>query len=461
MKKQFNILTIRSVLLITLIIPFALMPLSSCQKYLDAKPDKSLVTPQTVQDLQGLLDYFPFINNQCSDICGVAADNYFLTDAVFQSFPDNMKTAYLWQDGMFNNTPDWQNEYTVVYNANVVLDNLKNIDRTAINATAWNNCKGSALVFRAKSFWEIAQIWAKAYDSTTENQDLGIPLRLTSDFNVKSVRSTMKETYDQIINDLMEAIPLLPDLPVTPFRPSKCAAYGLLARTYLTMRNYTEAGLYADSCLQLNGNLLDYNSLDSTSANPFPSISVGNPEDIFHTTTQWFRYNLYPAYTNMDTTLLSLYTLNDLRKSLFFNKNVSGSYSFKGSYDGTIANYNGIATDEMYLIRAECYAREGKVSLAMNDLNTLLIKRWKRGTFIPYTISNAEDALKLILTERRKELVCRMLRFTDIKRLNKEGAGIILKRIINGQEYTLPPNDPRYALPIPENVIQLTGMQQN
>ncbi|SEM08104.1 hypothetical protein SAMN05216436_101351 [bacterium A37T11] len=55
----------------------------------------------------------------------------------------------------------------------------------------------------------------------------------------------------------------------------------------------------------------------------------------------------------------------------------------------------------------------------------------------------------------------RGLRWMDIKRLNKEGANITLTRNLNGQIYTLPPNDPRFALPIPEDVIDLSGMQQN
>ena len=49
----------------------------------------------------------------------------------------------------------------------------------------------------------------------------------------------------------------------------------------------------------------------------------------------------------------------------------------------------------------------------------------------------------------------------DIKRLNKDGAGITLKRVINGETFLLPPNDPRYAVAIPEDVIATTGMQQN
>lgn len=438
----------------------------SCNKYLDAKPNKALVTPNTIQDLQGLLDYFPYMDNQCSDEGEVASDNYYMTDNQYAALAaDRERNAYLWKSDIWTgwSPTDWQNEYTIVYNANIVLNNIQNIIRNSTNAAAWDNCKGSALMFRGKAFYEIAQIWTKAYDSTTANTDLGIPLRLTSDFNAKSIRSNVATTYAQIISDLKASIPLLPNMPVFPYRPSKCAAYGELARTYLAMRDYYDAGLYADSCLQINNKLLDYNTLDPNSFFSFTSVRFSNPEDIMHTICVDANGQILPWSANIDTSLYRSYDTNDLRKTIFFTKNSDGTFFYKGTYEGagSALNYNGIATDEMYLIRAECYSRNGNIQSAMNDLNTLLAKRWKTGTFIPFNANNATDALNTILTERRKELVFRTLRFTDLKRLNKEGANITLKRIINGQIYTLRPNDPRYALPIPEDVIQISGMQQN
>ena len=123
--------------------------------------------------------------------------------------------------------------------------------------------------------------------------------------------------------------------------------------------------------------------------------------------------------------------------------------------------FTGLATDEVYLIKAECAARRNDVTTAMNYLNNLLVTKWKTGTFVPYTATSSQDALNEILTERRKELVWRAIRWVDIKRLNKEGANITLTRILNGQTYTLPPNSPLYEMPIPSDEISLSGIQQN
>ncbi len=441
--------------------------LIACKKYLDAKPDKSLQTPTTTEALQGILDYSTYMIKRCEQESEIASDNYYLTNSLFNALPaDRMRNAYIWGDHIFSgiHPDDWQNEYTVVYNANVVLDNLPSIQRNVTNEQAWDNCKGQALVFRAKSFFEIAQVWAKAYDSSTAATDLGIPLRLTSDYNTTTTRSSIKAAYEQIIADLKEAIPLLPDKPVFVFRPSKPAAYGILARTFLVMGDYKDAGLYADSCLQIKNVLLDFNLLDANAAYPFSTLQYSNPEDILHTICYGgINYDIWSNYGKIDTTLFNSYADNDLRRVIFFKANADGSHYFTGNYDGTPSylSYNGVATDEIYLIRSECEARLGDAANAIDLLNTLLIKRWKAGTFKPFKADNADEALNIILSERRKELVYRSLRFSDIKRLNRDGANIILKRVINGVTYTLEPNDKRYALPIPDNVVQITGIAQN
>jgi hypothetical protein len=120
----------------------------------------------------------------------------------------------------------------------------------------------------------------------------------------------------------------------------------------------------------------------------------------------------------------------------------------------------------MYLIRAECLARDGNITGAMADVNTLLRSRWKKNgtvsTYVDKTVSNSSAALALILRERRKELPFRGLRWTDIRRLNLEpGFQTTLSRTLNGVTYTLPPGDPRFAFSIPTVEIQLGGIQQN
>jgi len=167
----------------------------------------------------------------------------------------------------------------------------------------------------------------------------------------------------------------------------------------------------------------------------------------------------------IDSVLFGSYDANDLRKTIFFKNLGTGlGYSFKGNYDGSIFGqlFNGIAVDELYLLRAEAQARLGNKDAAMADINTLLQKRYKTGFFVPLTATTAADALRKVLTERRKELVGRSRRWFDLRRLNQDpNFAISIYRKVNGTTYQLAPNDNRYTFYIPLNVVALTGMEQN
>ena len=431
----------------------------SCKKYLDQKPDKSLVIPTTVDDLQALLDNYRKVNLNDPSGGEMSSDNYYLTSEDWNNLDEGLRNLYVWENGnffpSFNNM--WNNASQAIYIPNVVLDNLQQIERNTGNRAEWDNVKGEALYLRAREFHLMAITWALAYDSLTSTNDLGIPLRLNSDFNILSKRANLESTYKQITEDLRRSIALLPEAATGLYRPSRTAAYAMLARVFLSMRKYHEARIYSDSALALYHDLIDYNTFNPMASRPVASL---NTETLFYSAAgNWGP--LSNSKAKIDSVLYNQFDSNDLRKVIFFKSNNDGTFGFKGTYTGGTAQLTGPATDEVYLMRAECFAREGNISGAMDDLNTLLITRWKSGTFIPFTASNKTDALNLILMERRKELMYRELRWMDIKRLNKEGANIVLKRSIDGNSYVLPPNDPRYALPIPEDVINLTGMKQN
>ncbi|KQM68208.1 hypothetical protein ASE74_24205 [Pedobacter sp. Leaf216] len=69
--------------------------------------------------------------------------------------------------------------------------------------------------------------------------------------------------------------------------------------------------------------------------------------------------------------------------------------------------------------------------------------------------------LEQILLEGRKELLLRGLRWIDVKRLNKEGAGISFTRTSKGIVYNLLANSTGFTLPIPEQVVELANLPQN
>ena len=434
--------------------------LAGCKKYLIAKPDQKLEVPTSIADVQALLDNTSLMNLNDPATGEISADNYYLTDTAYASVPGtSQRNMYIWaSDITLNDYPNhWGNLYNIVGVSNVVMESINKITPASNEQMAWNNVKGSAYLYRGKAFLAVAGLWAKAYNKASAATDPGIPLRLSSDYSVKTTRSTNEDTYQQVLSDFKNAAVLLPPHPQQVLRPSKAAAFALLARTYLMMQLYDSAESYAAQCFAISNGLLDYNTLDTSSSAPVPLFNV---EDIMHTIAPV--PDIFYHRARIDTTLFALYSDNDLRKYIFFQNNGDSTYSFKGSYDQSIALFDGVATDEIYLIQSECLARSGNIDQAMLILNQLLEKRFINGTFVPLSAGTMKEALSIILMERRKELVFRELRWDDIKRLNAEGLfQQTLTRKVNGQVYTLPPNDNRYALPIPQTVITISGIQQN
>lgn len=443
--------------------------LSCSKEKLEIKPSSSTVVPTTLTDFQALLDNTDIMNAGFAGLGEISSDNIFLTTTNYIALTSiQEKNAYIWNKAIFEGESsfEWARNYRCAFYTNVIFEGLNKIPVTASNKNQIEYITGQALFFRAFVFSQIADLYAKQYDKNTVNtSDLGIPLRLTAEVNSKTNRSTLQETYDKIIGDLTLAKSLLqdkavPQYPLNKTRPGVLAVNALLARIYLIMGNYDSAFDSADSYLQANSTLIDFNTLSLTSSFPFSRFNV---EDTFHCTLSNLGA-LFQSRASIDPTLIMQYDNNDLRKLLYFKSNNDGTNSFKGSYDGT-GNplFGGLATDEVLLIRAECFARKGNSTLALKDLNMLLTNRFKTGTYSAKANLSANESLIEILKERRKELVFRGTRWSDLRRLNLESQfRSTLTRTVNGQTYILQPNDSRYVFPIPDDVLYYNiGMPQN
>lgn len=436
----------------------------SCNKqdWLDVKSSKADLVPKTIQDFQAILDNDKIMNSDYPAIGILGCDNYYVTyTSWLAAFNANERNAYIWAPDIWAGSTgfDWNNAYRLIAYANIVLEGITKIHPSATELSEWNNAKGSALFYRAYAFYDLAQLFAKPWDSATAATDPGIPLRLTADVNVHSTRSTLKETYDMIIKDLKEAESLLPQSPLYVTRPSKTSVEGLLARVFFNQREYDKSLEWSDKYLDHANTLIDFNSLDPKVTYSLPNFQAKNKEITFYAACNIYSLALYPI---VDTTLYRSYDSNDLRRSVLYKSRSSGIL-FLGSYTGSANAFDGVATNEILLINAESKARMGYTADAVDGLNSLLIKRYATGTFIPYAASDADEVINKIIEERRKELpFTGSLRWQELRRLNKEPArAITLTRLLNGQLYTLLPNDNRYVYPIPPDEIQLSRIAQN
>lgn len=439
--------------------------LTSCADFLDAKPEASISTPEKLKDLRALLDEENKINRHFPGLIEMGTDNYFIDHNVYSALPNFDQNVYIWAaEAQFlpADMIHWNNTYAAVMTANVVLESLSRLSEGSDSTR--RIIKGEALFVRGYAFFYLAQIYCAPFLIGKMNDGLGIPLRLTSDFNVPTNRASIDGTYSRIIQDLEEAADLLPDRVDYLTRASKTAAYAALSKVFLSMADYDKALGYVEKALSGEVKLLDYNELNMGGQYTFAEM---HDETIYFAFTAAANKLLIRSRANVPNELYNSYSINDLRKEAYYYDKGNGRIGFRGNYAGNNSSYfAGLATDELYLIQSECYARSGQTDRAMQILNSLLITRWRTGTFVPLRAVSSEDALRIVLKERRKSLVHRGVRWSDLRRLNQDARfATTLTRIIDDgtsrQNYQLPPNDPRYTYPIPQEVIAITGMPQN
>lgn len=179
-KKQLQLLAA------TLILIFLF---SSCQKqWLDAKPNQNLATP-TLTGLQDLLyqDLFIIYGPSLGEM---GADDYSLpSNALFAGRSEFERNIYSWASGGQNfyagvEPSDWDFLYQQIFNVNIVLEGVSNIIPDTSTFGSWKNVKGSALFYRGRAFYNLAQVFCKPYIKNTSASDLGIILRLNSNLNI-------------------------------------------------------------------------------------------------------------------------------------------------------------------------------------------------------------------------------------------------------------------------------------
>ncbi|MBU1372250.1 MAG: RagB/SusD family nutrient uptake outer membrane protein [Bacteroidetes bacterium] len=433
--------------------------LSSCKDFLEVKPDQKLVIPSTLNDLQAIND--AGTNNLYPAGMDNASDDFYLAESNFNAVSDlDAKNMYKY-DAFAISDFDWQYQYKMIFDANVVLSLIDDIKLNGNSEADRQQVRGAVFFKRAHALFNLLVQYALAYD--TQHKDLpAIPLRLNATLTEKIERKTLSEGFNQVEKDLKDAVQLLPEKALVLTRPSKVAALGLLSRVYLYKNDYQASLNAATEALNFQNELIDYNNMNAAAANPF---SLFNKETLFYGISSGRGGLLNPTIAWVSPALYNTYQIDDLRKKVFY-KTVNGGFTFKGDYSGKSFGqlFHGIGTDELYLNKAECEARLDKVPDAIQTITQLLVKRYANGKYVaPLTTIPKEQLVTYLLSERRKELAFRgMLRWMDFKRLKDDvNNRFEMKRVIGGDIFTIQPEDLKTAFLFPTLVVNLSGISQN
>lgn len=448
--------------------------LTGCNDYLDIKP-KGEKIPTTVSDYETLLNY-ESVQKVSDTYPAYLTDDVFLPDVAegtatpgLNSVDQSIRNLYLFKKEVFGDAQDdgfWFASYNRIYYYNTVIDNIMDADGSDEQQKL--SIRAEALISRALEYLYLVNGYAKYYDVRTAESDPGVPLILDEDISKKNlVRASVKDVYAQIQSDLQTALPNLPmQAKGNAFRASKAAGYGVLAKMYLYMGNYAEALKAANEVLEINNSLLDlkkYAVVKAQSSIGRTNVpqDIDNPENIYIKFAPYV-YGLSSKVFGSDE-LISLFSEDDMRLQVYFTKNFRNIPTDKYVWAPYLRANLAVSSPEIYLIAAECEAREGSIERAIALINKLRDNRIKNNTDIVATDRN--DALQKVLEERRRELAMSgMVRYIDLKRLNQESQFAKTVTHVTGEgTFSLEPNSPLYVLPIPAKVMRFNknSMKQN
>jgi hypothetical protein len=318
-------------------------------------------------------------------------------------------------------TETWTQIYQAINSANNVLAALPNLTDPLLTAGEKNQLLGEAYFIRALGYFDLGRGWG------------GVPLVLKPTRSAADgrgiKRSTLAQTYDQVLDDLTEAERLLPD-GATRNRAVRNTAQALRARLHLYRAQWPDAETYATQVLASPNYRL------VTPYRAFSAAPFGSAESVLELTysiadqnNQW--NNWYPSALGGQYTLQPTPEFTTLvnRPDAGGNRNTLLSTVRVGATDFVYGNlYNRAAQRddpayvirlaEVYLIRAEARAWQRKLTEALADLNAVR----SRAGLTPATATTAETLLLAIENERRVEFAFEADRWFDLVRTGRAGA---------------------------------------
>jgi hypothetical protein len=388
----------------------------------------------------------------------------------------------------------WSQPYTIIRQANSVIDMLEGIVTDSdIDEASKQDMIGQSLAIRALCHFALCNWYGYPY-SHDGGSSLGVPIVTTVALpDAKEPRSTVAQVYDQIIDDLTIAIPKL-KTGIKGGKINSWAAKTLLARVYLYMEDNdnaydTAVDVIENSpyTLMLRSEYVDSWADDFSSESIFSCINSSADNtggESINNLSDPEGYGQFIASQD----LIDLVNSDplDIRNEMLYIDQLSTvgdpttygrilKYPGKGNtkailvdhFEGSGASVASSTTSnvaifrlsELYLIAAEAGVKGGggNAEEYLNDI----VERANPAA----TVAAPDVTLDRVLQERRKELMGEGHRFFDLTRNKRDIVRSVSARAtaagVPSARMNIPYNDYQVVFAIPRSELNINPLIQN
>ena len=473
----------------TFITLFLLMAsIGSCRKdFLEVVPTGRLIAEKTL-DYEQMLNSSELTLYSLAPFYAVLGDELVARDPFFGTRGLKEQRLFRYENDIYNpsDDPTELNALTkALYLFNKVINEVMNskggteAQKTAIRA--------EALTGRAWIYLHFATLFTRPYNTATASTDLGFPIIREADINKSPyTRSTVKELYDFIVGDLVEAIPALQSNITSRHRASKAVAAALLTKTYLAMGRFEDALAASETAMAAiaantaqPARLYDYNiellvggvlfSTTMSTTGPAQPTLPNNIESIYGRQDLNSTTGGTVNHFALSSSVVALYSPTDLRRRYYNSTNLAYPAGLLRRL-GPLLQATGMNLPEIYLMRAECRARANKLYGAGSASEDLLFLRQRRmpaaGAVVPTGLTQAQ-MVQFVMDERLREFAFNGIRWFDMRRMSVDPlfTGRTFTHILHfadGTTQSYPLRPERFALRIPQRILNDNpGMEDN
>lgn len=436
---------------------------SGCSdSFLDREPTDSLPETTVVKDVESLNTILEGVHcmiytywHGYQDLTrGLPALNV-LTDLLSDDFVNTKPAFYMgfhrWTDAInpYGTMPYryWDCYYTLIQHLNTIIarsSELKDVDQTMLN-----DILGQSYTLRALCYSRLIQLYAHRYDPATNATNLGVVLRTEPGFEVLP-RATVAEVYEQIDKDIKQGLSMLNEGFVNRKDKSEVnieVAYGIAARIALSEYKYDKAEEFASKAIEISlkkgrklqsgKNLADgFNNLDATEW--IWGYRANSLQDYGYSSF-WnaFSYNFDTGFNRgfifaINRGLFDKMGAKDARRAwwvctdlgdtfpedfcpgMFGRENTGHGIKFKSQAAKKAAgDYIMMRMGEMYYIKSEAQAQQGKIAEAVATLNEVMITR---DPDYSYSGTDKDEVIDEIMRNKRLDMWMEGEAFFDMKR---------------------------------------------